>query len=508
MKYTQFSIWLCLISFSIFPFLRREGSIIVDESGNEVVFKGFGLGGWLVREGYMLQIESGTIDWPLAHSEIEDAITRLIGREDTDEFFRRYEANFITEADIAQIAAWGCNSIRLPINAKRLQPRKGQPDNPPYVYTPEGYGLIDSCINWCEKYGVRVILDMHCSPGGQTDDHIADPVVKGEAGLWKYSDKYWPMAVELWQKIAERYKDSEIVAGYDILNEPGLEDYTLATILMDSVRHLSEQIVTAIREVDTNHILFIEGIHWSNTFTGMTPPWDSNMVYTFHKYWDENNQASIQKYVNLREQYTVPIFNGETGENNTLWAKGMVTLHDSNNIGWNWWTVKKLDNYTQPFDCPVTKEYQQILDYWHNISPKPDTATAKSALFEIAENFNITDGACELLTDVLTALGLDTVTGTIKGVKKVSGCTARKVSVQYLGNGIFSCRLLCNASSPLVFELYDCGGRRLYSAEKRIVDNETRPVFRTGGTVVASRLVIIRLTVDGVPYFEKMVSLR
>ena len=45
----------------------------------------------------------------------------------------------------------------------------------------------------------------------------------------------------------------------------------------------------AIRELDQNHILFIEGNSFANNFNGLFPPWDSNMVYSFHKYWNYTN---------------------------------------------------------------------------------------------------------------------------------------------------------------------------------------------------------------------------
>ena len=37
---------------------------------------------------------------------------------------------------------------------------------------------------------------------------------------------------------------------------------------------------------DDKHIIIIEGNDYANNFTGLTPPWDDNMVYSFHKYYD------------------------------------------------------------------------------------------------------------------------------------------------------------------------------------------------------------------------------
>ena len=37
-------------------FLQTDGRFIVDADGNTVLLRGFGLGGWLVQEGYMWNI--------------------------------------------------------------------------------------------------------------------------------------------------------------------------------------------------------------------------------------------------------------------------------------------------------------------------------------------------------------------------------------------------------------------------------------------------------------------
>ena len=81
--------------------------------------------------------------------------------------------------------------------------------------------------------------------------------------------------VALWKKLAEKFATDTTIAGYDLINEPNwnLPGGTL-------LRNLYEDITDSIRTVDTNHIIFIEGNWFANTFTGLTPPWDNNMAYS------------------------------------------------------------------------------------------------------------------------------------------------------------------------------------------------------------------------------------
>ena len=81
-------------------------------------------------------------------------------------------------------------------------------------------------------------------------------------------------------------------------------------------------------------------------------PWDNNMVLSFHKYWNNNDQQSIQHILNFRDQYNVPVWLGETGENSNTWFTEAIRLLESNKIGWSWWPLKKLGN-NNPLQIPI-----------------------------------------------------------------------------------------------------------------------------------------------------------
>ena len=74
--------------------------------------------------------------------------------------------------------------------------------------------------------------------------------------------------------------------------------------------------------------------------------------------------------VSLRSQYNVPVWDGESGEHSNAWAKQLVTTLESNNIGWSWWTLKKVhgkagkgQNTTKPYEIPEPAHYGEILNY-------------------------------------------------------------------------------------------------------------------------------------------------
>ena len=356
--------------------LRVQGKQIVDANGTNVVLRGFGVGEWFNIEAYMIK-------WPdndkgpvfYGDSLIRTTLVDLMGKSSAEEFYRRWEANVVTEADVRKWAEWGANSVRMSINYRWLSPSRG-------VYLESGWKRIDRLIGWSKKYGIKVILCLHAAPGSQSGELMSDGA--GEAKLWTEAATYGPWTIHLWQKIAERFANEPTVAGYDLLDEP------IPPMYQESeVRALYMDVTKAIRSVDRNHILFIEGLEYAGTTKGMyamLPAWDENLVFVFHKYWDKNDAVSIQGYLELRGRENRPLWNGESGESDEPWGKEMVQLCEKNNIGWSWWTYKKVDNKKQPYTIHSPANYQKILDYVAGKGPKPSREEAAAILLGLADN--------------------------------------------------------------------------------------------------------------------------
>jgi aryl-phospho-beta-D-glucosidase BglC (GH1 family) len=113
---------------AVLAYYTTRGQDIVDrKTGEKVILRGFGLGCWLLPEGYMWGIRK--LDRP---RQFEKAIEDLIGKEKAAEFWRRYHENYVTEDDIRVMKSWGVNSVRIPLLASMLQPPEEQPDRPPF----------------------------------------------------------------------------------------------------------------------------------------------------------------------------------------------------------------------------------------------------------------------------------------------------------------------------------------------------------------------------------------
>ncbi|HET7896960.1 MAG TPA: cellulase family glycosylhydrolase, partial [Flavisolibacter sp.] len=236
-----------------------------------------------------------------------------------------------------------------------------------------GFQLLDKLLTWCRKEQLYVLLDMHCAPGGQTGDNIDDG--DGYPFLFE-SEADQQLTTSIWQRIAARYKDDPIVMGYDLLNEP-IATYFDAKQFNHKLEPLYKRITAAIRQVDKNHLIVLGGAQWDSNFAPFGPPFDSKLVYTFHKYWTSPTQEVIQSYIDFSNKYKVPIYCGETGENTNEWVDSFRTTLESARIGWHFWPYKKLDNSRCFVKIEKPASYDSVIHYAE--TPKKNFADLRKA---------------------------------------------------------------------------------------------------------------------------------
>jgi endoglucanase len=362
--------------------LKVSGQTIVDSNGNNFAPRGFGVGEWTNTEAYMLEWPDGNGKylWYYGYTRIHSTLDTLMDEPAAEQYWRTWNENVITESDVGKWQSWGVNTVRLSINHHWLSPEDG-------IYLDSGWRWIDQMIKWCKAHHIYVVLCMHAAPGAQNPELMSD-TEDGQPHLWTQPDIYQPWAIHLWQAIAQRYADEPTVAGYDLLDEPLLSESN-PNQGGPVVRAFYVKATAAIRLVDNNHIIFACGTGWCGSPAGVRailPKWDDNMVLVFHKYWDNNTVAAIHGYLAIRHKYNVPLWNGETGENTNGWAKGMAHLLSKYNIGWSWWTYKKVNQNTNPCSIPEPANYSQILDYVSGKGPQPSRAEASTIMLSLADN--------------------------------------------------------------------------------------------------------------------------
>jgi len=331
-------------------FITTKGKNLIGVDGKPFMMKGTNLGNWLIPEGYMFKFKD--INSPKL---INEAFMEIMGPEDTKLFWRKYTENYITEADIHYLKTVGMNSIRIPFSYRLFTYDDYLGENNPN----HGFELMDKVIGWCKKEHLYVILDMHAAPGGQTGDNIDDGY--GFPFLFT-SEASKQLTEKIWTRIAAHYKNEPTVLGYDLLNEP-IAHYFDKTALNPFLEPLYKRLTKAVRSVDKNHIIILGGAQWDSDLNLFGPPFDSKLVYQFHKYWTDPTQDVIQDYINFSNKNNVPIYCGETGENKDEWVLAFRKVLDKNNIGWHYWPYKKMENTSGIMSFRPSANYDKVIAY-------------------------------------------------------------------------------------------------------------------------------------------------
>lgn len=344
------SVTVFAISASAQKFITTKGKDIIGIDGKPFMMKGTNLGNWLVPEGYMFRFNNAS-----SPRLINQTFTELIGPDATKAFWKKFLDMYITQEDIHYLKSIGMNSIRVPFNYRLFTNEDYMGDND----SSRGFTMLDRVIKWCKAENLYVLLDMHCAPGGQTGDNIDDSY--GYPFLFE-NEESQRLCIAIWKKIAARYAKESIIIGYDLLNEP-IAHYFDKDKLNPLLEPLYKKMTAAIRTVDKNHLIFLGGAQWDSNFKPFGEPFDSKLVYTFHKYWTAPTKEVIQDYIDFSNKYNVPLYCGETGENDDAWVEAFRKTLDENNIGWHYWPYKKLDNTRGIVTFKIPQNYEVVMQY-------------------------------------------------------------------------------------------------------------------------------------------------
>ncbi|MCL2484559.1 MAG: glycoside hydrolase family 5 protein [Endomicrobia bacterium] len=341
--------------------MNKENSLLeknVFRKKNER-FYGVNLGAWLMMEGYM------TGGRNISEHVFKKEFSKVNGKKALKEFEKAYRDNFITELDFKNISKFGANTIRLPFNYSLIE-------TAPYKYSEEGIGYLKKALDLSKKYGLKVILDLHAAPGAQNADWHSDST--GIAKFWD-SDYNKDRACKLWAVLAKRFRKHEALLGYDVLNEPVVLEKKKKFQILDYYK----KVIKAIRDVDEQHIIWLEGNLWSQDIDFLAPLIKPGIEISMHSYapldyvynytptlkfpcnsngefWTKDKiKKHLKKYFDFAKKYNTNIFCGEFGINwrgghygEKEWLDAMLGSFKSFGFDYTLWSYKEYAGYLFP----------------------------------------------------------------------------------------------------------------------------------------------------------------
>jgi endoglycosylceramidase len=306
----------------------------------------------------------------------------------------------LTEADFAQMAAVGFDSVRLIVHWSLLEPRRGEFDQ---AYLDR----VRQAVGWATAHGLYVVLDMHqdawgkyiatppgetCPPGlqpaigwdgapqwatitdGQTTcreqlRELSPAVGQAFANFWVDRDGIQTELVHAWAVLARDFAADPTVAGYDLLNEPH-PGYTPGATDVTFLSRYYAAAIDAIRSAERSvrhgfiHIAFVEPMDtWSAAPVGVSPApafsADPQVVFAPHLY-AESITADRSLGVGLftirgefdeaqreAERYQTTFWSGEWGwfgadpDSDAPKVAEYAAQEDAHLVGGAWWQWKQ-----------------------------------------------------------------------------------------------------------------------------------------------------------------------
>lgn len=197
-------------------FIKTNGTKLVDENGEEFQIKSMGFG---------------------------NSVWSEYGYNSTDHNADSYK----------ELADLGFNTVRLYINYNWYTSdvdKDGKPDI---------WKRLDREISWAKEAGIKIYVNLHIAPGGSSMGYHGYSLWGVETPLANAMTNRQSVN-QMWKEVAERYKDEDTIIGYGLLNEPipNYQEGKTAKEMIQCWTNTAKMFGTTIREIDKNHILFIE----------------------------------------------------------------------------------------------------------------------------------------------------------------------------------------------------------------------------------------------------------
>jgi endoglucanase len=363
--------------------LRVQGDGVVDSEGARVLLRGVGLGGWMNMENFIT-------GFPANESGMRAAVARVLGADRAERFFDRLLDRFFADEDAALLAELGVNCVRLPVNQRHFER-----DDRPFELLEEGFLRLDRAIATLAAHGMWSVIDLHAVPGCQNQHWHSDNATH-VAAFWQHRH-FQDRVVGLWRALAERYRGNAWVAGYNLLNEPG-------DASGEVVGPFYDRLVAAVRELDGDHILFVDGNTYSTDFSVFGEPYE-NAIYACHDYgrpgmsfggpypgltqgvWVDRDvlEETFLARTRFQRETGTPVWVGEFGpvytgdperdEQRYQVLSDQLDIYDRHGAGWSIWTYKDVglqglvhasadSAYMRRFGDLIAKKARLGVDSW------------------------------------------------------------------------------------------------------------------------------------------------
>eukprot|EP01113_Clastostelium_recurvatum_P023837 TRINITY_DN2843_c0_g1_i2.p1 TRINITY_DN2843_c0_g1~~TRINITY_DN2843_c0_g1_i2.p1 ORF type:complete len:675 (-),score=123.93 TRINITY_DN2843_c0_g1_i2:7-2031(-) len=177
------------------------------------------------------------------------------------------------DSDMQVLGSWGANLIRWQMEGSGGTQATNITQY--WAWIQSELAMLDQVLPSCHKYGIMVVVDLHQTPGGLDTTF---------GSLFLKTQTYQDVFTQVWTEIAKRYLGNPAVYGYDLANEPHLNEPGDPGVL--TWQGIAQKAADTIRTIDPYRTIIVESLNWDNpdAFTTLVPLTGVHIVYQVHMY--------------------------------------------------------------------------------------------------------------------------------------------------------------------------------------------------------------------------------
>eukprot|EP01132_Coremiostelium_polycephalum_P007754 gene7754-9539_t len=319
------------------------------------------------------------------------------------------------EIDMQYLQEWGLNSVRFGVMWAGVEPEQRGVYNTTYL------NYLRNTVDMMQQYNIFALLDCHqdlyswvyCGDGAPAwasvpkgGKQFPEPIDKpyqvdnntlvpsgSQCGKHPWASYYGSEAVSgafqslydnyegiqdafsgYWQQVADTFKSSQNVLGYELINEPWAGDIFRDPLLLipgeadrKNLAPMYNRLVSDLRTVDPYHVIFFEGVTFDDFGTGFEqipggPEYLNTTAYSYHYYVPPD--ISINEFYWARKRDMEKLgcagmlteFGGDSGTSESVVQDTISTMSaaESHLQGWMFWIYKDFvpDSYADLFFFP------------------------------------------------------------------------------------------------------------------------------------------------------------
>ncbi|KAL6222961.1 hypothetical protein ACLB2K_006351 [Fragaria x ananassa] len=153
------------------------------------------------------------------HGEYQ--IANSYGPDKAPQVLQDHRNSYITEEDFRFMLSKGLTAVRIPVGWWIAYD-----PTPPKPFVGGSLQALDNAFSWAQKYGLKVIIDLHAVQGSQNGmDHNAT-----RDGYLEFGDSNIQDTVKVIDFLAARYAKNPAFAAIELINEPWAPLVTLGIL--------------------------------------------------------------------------------------------------------------------------------------------------------------------------------------------------------------------------------------------------------------------------------------